>query len=1108
MSQNRANAREYKLNAYTPAFVPKVDRIKLNFNAVSFVPNADAAPFRPTSTPLTSVTPAYVPSPRAPAFEPRSFKPNTLPYTPPFPKPSIGSSNSTSNGIPPFENYQTVSSPRPPQPAVSQSTHFQPPQSQSLPKLPAPSSQVATQSPAAQSSAPQLPPQLPPHPQPQLPILPSPISAQPQIPSRPLPSSRPQLPPPFIPQEERSLSNVSYSSQTTKEIPVAIQETKSFVREVKKPDVRPEYRNASRNDNTSRSTDQDSEKENPPSKTSEVDRVTTRPLFQPRTRIGSAGKSSKPVLGPGARLGPQLGISFARRPKPRPTPASVIIQSVVASVIDPTSEPEKMDIDEPVDTSKIVISRRGAYQDEVGTSDTPMKSQDAIYEASGNKVYQIEFMMKFEKLEHTQKKPDNIPDVQELIGTNSGAGGNRGKSPRNSGWRDAERRNQRGGNARRNQNMRGGNRNKRTENLTPVEPLTKSENRYKITKKADMEEDARKVRDINSILNKLTPEKFDTLVKRFQEEVPINDLKSLKEVVNCVFEKALSEASFCPTYATFCNTLSKANVGKNEQPFMENGQKQTFKRILLNQCQHEFESHAMSTDEEKSVRDAKKKRLLGTIRFIGELYIRKMATGRIIKECLSTLLGDYPHAKDLEALCKLLETCGKYIDGSDPRLLNSYFATLKQWSTDKSFDLDMRIRFKLKDVIELRQKKWKARIEKEEAKKLSEIHKQDKKEKQKARDIAAKGQRRGRNPRGMERDRYSSMRSSPTKKSRSGPSDNEWQSANSRGGPKKYPTRQERERTEESRSSRNSSRNYQKKEKSQKPTKRSKTDARPVANRFDALGVSSEDDDNNGSRSRRAPTPRLQSSRRDEPTPRRREPTPRSQEPTSQRREPTSQRQESTSRKPEKVLGRLIEPCAVIDNKEQAKSVDSAIAMLMKELFNCHDMDNAMMCVEDLPSQKHNYLLFSCAVKSITDSSKHDKAIELVLKLFKRLKKEGVITPQIITRGLVTLLKDIKEFSYDSPNVWKVGGQLLASLSMENMVSFTHFRTLKKEELKDVSKLILYGFAELAKHSESSAKKIFAESGIDLKSLCNPNRCTTKDIEDLLDRFKLKMLMQ
>ena len=55
-----------------------------------------------------------------------------------------------------------------------------------------------------------------------------------------------------------------------------------------------------------------------------------------------------------------------------------------------------------------------------------------------------------------------------------------------------------------------------------------------------------------------------------------------------------------------------------------------------------------------------RRRSLGNIRFIGELYNLKMLTARIMHECVIKLLAAPPTDEEsLESLCKLLTTVGK-----------------------------------------------------------------------------------------------------------------------------------------------------------------------------------------------------------------------------------------------------------------------------------------------------------------------------------------------------------------------------------------------------------------------------------------------------------------
>jgi translation initiation factor 4G len=63
-----------------------------------------------------------------------------------------------------------------------------------------------------------------------------------------------------------------------------------------------------------------------------------------------------------------------------------------------------------------------------------------------------------------------------------------------------------------------------------------------------------------------------------------------------------------------------------------------------------------------------RRRSLGNIRFIGELYKLKMLTARIMHECLRKLIATTDE-ESLECLCRLLTTVGKDLEAeTDERL--------------------------------------------------------------------------------------------------------------------------------------------------------------------------------------------------------------------------------------------------------------------------------------------------------------------------------------------------------------------------------------------------------------------------------------------------------
>ena len=110
-----------------------------------------------------------------------------------------------------------------------------------------------------------------------------------------------------------------------------------------------------------------------------------------------------------------------------------------------------------------------------------------------------------------------------------------------------------------------------------VAPLERTEHRYTVVK--DIPPDTKLLRALNAILNKLTPEKFETLLEQVLA-LKISNVGLLRDVVTAIFEKALAEPNFSPTYAQFCVVLS------DKLPtFADDEGEQTFRKLILNRCQ-------------------------------------------------------------------------------------------------------------------------------------------------------------------------------------------------------------------------------------------------------------------------------------------------------------------------------------------------------------------------------------------------------------------------------------------------------------------------------------------------------------------------------------------
>lgn len=62
------------------------------------------------------------------------------------------------------------------------------------------------------------------------------------------------------------------------------------------------------------------------------------------------------------------------------------------------------------------------------------------------------------------------------------------------------------------------------------------------------------LRELRAIINKLTPDNFGSLMKRLSQ-LEINTEERLRATIGLIFDKAVSEQSYCPAYARMCHHL-------------------------------------------------------------------------------------------------------------------------------------------------------------------------------------------------------------------------------------------------------------------------------------------------------------------------------------------------------------------------------------------------------------------------------------------------------------------------------------------------------------------------------------------------------------------------
>lgn len=215
-------------------------------------------------------------------------------------------------------------------------------------------------------------------------------------------------------------------------------------------------------------------------------------------------------------------------------------------------------------------------------------------------------------------------------------------------------------------------------------------------------------RKVKAALNKMTPEKFEKISGQILDIANQSrfetDGRTLKQVIQLTFEKATDEAAWSSMYAKFCKVMMESmDPSIKDESIIDPKTGNVvaggvlFRKYLLNRCQEEFQrgwkvnlppkpegvtDEAAMLSDEYYIAAAAKRRGLGLIQFIGELFKLSMLTERIMHECVKKLV-DYegiPEEGEVEGLCKLLRTIGASLDSTAKSrpAMEAYFARIKQ----------------------------------------------------------------------------------------------------------------------------------------------------------------------------------------------------------------------------------------------------------------------------------------------------------------------------------------------------------------------------------------------------------------------------------------------
>ena len=233
------------------------------------------------------------------------------------------------------------------------------------------------------------------------------------------------------------------------------------------------------------------------------------------------------------------------------------------------------------------------------------------------------------------------------------------------------------------------------------------------------------------ILNKLSLTKFDKLSDKFIDTGIGRNEQCLAGAIELIVKKAQDEPHFAAMYAALCLKLSRTHMEFEEEVVKDGkskSKKKIFKKLLLTECQKEFETDtnykiekAIEGVEDEDDRQLKKgmvkKHYLGHMRFIGELYKGDLISIKIMLMVLPQLLegNDESGAVDeekVECFAKLMAVIGLILEQQSVGLrdigksdafekLQAFWDTVDEFA-GKAATVSNRIKFMLQDLLEMR----------------------------------------------------------------------------------------------------------------------------------------------------------------------------------------------------------------------------------------------------------------------------------------------------------------------------------------------------------------------------------------------------------------------
>lgn len=231
-----------------------------------------------------------------------------------------------------------------------------------------------------------------------------------------------------------------------------------------------------------------------------------------------------------------------------------------------------------------------------------------------------------------------------------------------------------------------------------------------------IDDDEEVSRAVKAILNKLTIERFGSLFEKLLS-CGVKTSTHMQLLIDEIFEKATTQHLFIDMYADLCIKFNDyfSEHAKSGEGVDANAK--IFRKILITACQTTFRRNLTPpeklnelSERERIVVEAKyKTKMMGNLKLIGGLLVRKMLVSKILLSILNELLS-MPTPEALESLAVLLTVTGSSFDTpkwAHHAALGDIFSQLEALAADGN--TDTRSRCLLQDLLDLRAAGWQDR---------------------------------------------------------------------------------------------------------------------------------------------------------------------------------------------------------------------------------------------------------------------------------------------------------------------------------------------------------------------------------------------------------------